>query len=94
MHPDPKTQAQSPLLWRLDHRSQEVIQCLLGIFGEAGVDGARLHDGAPGRHEPPEPLDGGQEADGPCPGTAGADAGRGFEVGPHVLRVEARVERA
>ncbi len=48
------------LLRRVDHDLEEVFERLFGIFGEAGVDGARLHDGAAGRGQPPEALDGGK----------------------------------
>ncbi len=48
------------LLRRVDHDLEEVFERPPRVFGEAGVDGARLHDGAAGRGQPPEALDGGK----------------------------------
>ncbi len=48
------------LLRRADHDLKEVFERPPRVFGEAGVDGARLHDGAAGRGQPPEALDGGK----------------------------------
>jgi hypothetical protein len=58
------------------------------------VDGRRLHDRAAGRGQPPEALDGGEEADGARLGAAGADAACGLQVGAHGLGVEAGIQVA